>query len=275
MRRFVAASIVACAAACTLITPFDDLQHDSGVDSPAVMDAQADAPADAADASIDVSIDAGLDAVVTPFCSMQDAQFCDDFDDSDASSFPKWSSVSLARGGTINRSASDASVPLGIAVKVPSWDGGSPSAYLSRVFLQPPAKYVHYAFALRVDHFPSGTSINTTAIRLGSGDDVHLSIGMNGSLLEESVPTDAGSIFPTHTLTTNLSTGKWARVEIDLAIGSPIQAKVRFDGMLVLQTALDSRHIVSTLGVWNGITYEGSVGDGSWVTMDDVVVDYQ
>src|SRR5581483_1428021 len=88
---------------CTLLTSLGDLQQSSDAstpDAPAMMEAGMDAP------GIDAPMmEAATDAAVLPFCTMQDAQFCDDFDDSDAMTFAKWSTATQLRGGSVTRIA--------------------------------------------------------------------------------------------------------------------------------------------------------------------------
>jgi hypothetical protein len=261
---------------CSLLVSLDDLDRGS--------DAAADA-ADAADVEVADVSDAGVaDAIdeltKTTACAIDASTvFCDDFDDSDAQVFPKWSNVIGSRGATVVRIASDASSPFCAELSVPTNDGG-PQALLQRSFATTPASHVTYAFNLRVVRYPSGNArFNAMSVQYASSQNAtaFLALRQASAIFEESY-IDDGGVFDslTHTLTQALPLGVWVAVRIEWTLGDAgTLAQVFVGGApATAQVALDPRAIFGAPTLFSGVSYQDPGADGAVIDIDDVVIGY-
>ncbi|HEY1957601.1 MAG TPA: hypothetical protein VGH28_18405 [Polyangiaceae bacterium] len=251
---------------------------DAGVDA-----ADATSAADAGDAAPrDASVDAPSDAIsnTTFFCASVDAALCDDFDDEDGSTFMRWTSAPTAHGATITRDDSDASPPFAARFDAFGSDAGSPLAVLKKKFTDPITSSATLAFDLRVDAWPtpSTAGLNVAQVNLASGASATtLRLRQTNSQLEQTVPTDAGNIFPTFALSQSPVLGQWVHVELDWTLAqNDVTVTVLFDGNVVLApTALDP---TSAFGVPTLLAGEVFIDPGNQSTsmrVDNVVFRYQ
>jgi hypothetical protein len=265
------AAIVACAVVgCSLVIPLDDLR--SGDASLADVASDTNVPADAADAGNDgssacPSIDGG-------------AVFCDDFDDSDGSTFTHWSTTFTTAAATVARVGSDASAPFAVRFATsPNPDGGTPQSELQRVFLTAPTSKITYSFSVRVGQYLGGVHIQPVTLRKGdplSSID-YLAVSASSTTFSEQVYNDAGTAtYANHALTDSLASGDWVRVVIQWTIGDAggVTALVTFNGSPVTSPIpLDPRAVIGSLQIAAGISSVVGYADaGAQVDVDDVVV---
>lgn len=280
-RRVVAACVWL--SAC-LFPSLDGLSGSDGGGGDATLDAPADASLESgADADADASADAIADAVVGPFtCANVDARFCDDFDDEDAGPFAHWSSSYSGFGAYFARAASDASAPTASDFESFGWKDASsaPYAILEKDFVVAITSSAKLSFDMRVDQWPTSPSayFNTGDLAFGaSGGGTNLVVRQNASALQETIPTDAGTQYPSHTLTMNPVLGAWVHVDQIWTFASKtITVEVRFDGKTALPpTTLDPRHTYGVPTMRIGETYVDPTNDRASFLIDDVVFDFQ
>jgi hypothetical protein len=207
-----------------------------------------------------------------------DAAFCDDFDDTDASTFSKWSKTNAIGGGTVIRVASDASSPFAARFDVPGTDGGSVQANIQRSFVSGPATFARYAFDLRVVQYPTAGSFNIAPVALtgssntGAVDAIAVKAASPPNFVEQ-LQADAGGSTVPHTLAIKPVQGQWTHVRIEWTIaGSTITVHVYFDandvsGAVVLDP---SSAFTSTPQISAGISFEASASNGAIIDVDNV-----
>jgi len=277
MQRRIAAACV-WLGAC-LFPSLDGLSGNDGGD-----DATTDVTADvSADGAADVGADAIVDVVPVPFsCAQVDARFCDDFDDEDAGPFAHWTSSYSGGGAYFARAPSDASAPTASQFESFGWkdSSASPYAILEKDFVAPLTTSAKLSFDLRVDQWPASASayFNTGDLAFGAnGGGTNLVLRQNASALQETIPTDAGTQYPSHTLTMNPLLGVWLHVdEIWTFAPNAVTIEVRFDGKTALAaTTLDSRHKYGLPTMRIGETYVDQTNDRASFLTDNVVFDFQ
>jgi len=267
-------------AACALFPSLDGLSGDGGTSGDAGIDvttndAMADAPADSMfDAAETTTTDAGASFS----CANSDAAFCDDFDDSDASTFAKWPKTITFGGGTVTRIASDASSPFAVEFNVPGSDGGVVQANLQHAFISGPTTFARYAFDLRVVKYPTVGSFNIAPVALtgstttGAVDAIALKATTAPNFVEQ-IETDAGSSTVPHALSLKPVQGAWTHVRIEWTIaGSTITAHVYFgttdvSGAVVLDP---SSAFTSTPEITAGVSFEAASTNGAVIDVDNV-----
>lgn len=282
-RVLVAFAIGAVAGGCSLVTELDGLTGDAGVpDAPGdVTNGGNDASDAAPDVAVEADADAASDALPTTTCATIDAQLCDDFDDSDGgATFAHWSSTTTLHGATVTRAASDASPPFAADFASVTSDAGTPVGLLKKTFGTAITASASLAFDLRVDHWPSPSSagLNVVQFNPASGTaGTSLRLRASSSQLEEIVPTDAGNVFPTHTLTTSPTLGQWVHVEIDWSFSQgKIVASVTFDGNVVLApTTLDASITFGAPTLLVGEVFVDPGDETSSLLVDNVVFAYE
>jgi hypothetical protein len=271
VRASVAAAVVVCAAAvgCSLVIPLDDLRGDASL---ADVANDTIVPPDAADAGNDGSSTA---------CPTIDgaAVFCDNFDDSDGSTFTHWSATYTSTAATVARVGSDASAPFAVRfATLPNPDGGSPQSELQRVFLTAPTSKITYGFSVRIGQYLGGVHIQP--VTLHKGDPLssidYLSISASSTTFSEQVYNDAGTAtYANHALTDSLVSGDWVRVVMQWTIGDGgVTALVTFNGSPVTAPIpLDPRVVIGSLQIAAGISSVVGYADaGAQIDVDDVVV---
>lgn len=286
----VVSSGLAWLAGCSVLVSVDDLR---AVD--ASLDATADAvdelsPADATvldagdagDAGDAEALDGGAsDASFCPTAADGGTVFCDDFDESDASTFPEWSGVVASGGGAVSRVASDASAPFCVELAMGAGDAG-PQSELYEVFVLTPTQSMKLACRMRVLEYPSnGGAINVDQLRFTgdakTGATDFLSLRPTSATFTEQF-YDAGVYTTTpHALQTTLGASSWHDVEVDWDLGDGgIVATVYFDHVAVSSALkLDARTAFGTPTLYVGMSYEDPGAGGSTVDVDDVVFAFQ
>lgn len=239
MRRAIFAANMAALSSCALFPSLSELTGDGGVDA-AFDGASSEAAADGASdiETLDAS-DASADAIVdAPFsCAQTDATFCDDFDDTNANVFPKWSSMSVDPLGAIARtSLYVASAPNALLTTVASNDGGvAQSAYLAKSF-STIFNTVHYAYKLRVETFGTHNAVvGQVNVHDAAGDftEFRLRIGTATQELDVGAyPKEGGaSTYTLVPLTTPIVAGVWYAVVMDIDLTKvPATLTLTIDG---------------------------------------------
>jgi hypothetical protein len=275
----IAASVVACA----LFPSLDGLSGDAGVDDVVTKnDASGDAPADAPTDSKFDAADTATDAGLSFSCASVDAAFCDDFDDSDASTFTKWSKENAFGGGTVTRIASDASPPFAAEFSVPASDGGTIQANIQHSFISGPKTFARYAFDLRVAQYPTTGSFNITPVALsgssttGAVDAIALKASTPPNFVEQLQTDGGGSTIP-HALVIKPVQGQWTHVRIEWTIAATITVHVYFGAMDVSgAVVLDpSSAFTSTPSITAGISFEATSSNGAIIDVDNVTFEMQ
>jgi hypothetical protein len=286
MRGFRSTILLVLLAGC-LFPSLADLSGDAGSDAgDATSDvASNDATTDASDASDATALDAPVDT--GPFCASLDAAnvvICDDFDDTDASTFAKWTggTGSLARD-------TDASVspPFALLASTPALlDGATPNpqARVHRVFVQT-VKHVTHTFDARIDQYDTlGQAVYMDMLIVTSGGiDVEYRLQATSTTLayEAHIPSgqDAAVVSNTFALTP-WTAGAWHHVVVDITTSAvPATLTVTIDGATVVGP--NAAASVATFGtgqaleVQAGIYYASNPQTG-WAThVDNVLVQAQ
>jgi hypothetical protein len=265
---------------------FPDL---SGLESDASVDSSSDAPpsdasVDATDAS-DASSDG--DGGPTAFCANVDAShvvLCDDFDDSDASTFSNWT-------GTAGSCARDhdaaVTAPFSlIATAPPSLDASAPvvQARIRRTFTQA-VTHVTHTFDARIDQSDTGGNqalLNMLTVTSGGIDVQYRLLATSQALsYEVHIPNgqDAASASSEFALTP-WTLGSWHRVVADITTSSvPSTLTVWVDGVVVVGP--NAAATVATFGagqsieIQAGIYYADTPENGWVVHVDDVLLQLQ
>ena len=187
---------------------------------------------------VDASSDTGDAAVESgPFCESGAANvlLCDDFDDSDASTFGKWTS---SVGALVRDPGAFTTAPFSLMATTPAQldaAAPNPSSRLRRTFVQP-LNHVTHTFDVRVDTYDTignKAFLNMLVITSG-GIDVQYRISATATTLlyEVHIPTgqDAASTSTQFSLTP-WTPGVWHRVVADITLTSvPAKLTVTVDG---------------------------------------------
>jgi len=235
----------------------------------------------------DASADADANAPPGPFCIGQDSGtmlFCDDFDDTDAATFAKWTSTS---SGVTRDPDASTSLPFSLlAVTPPSLDASAPnpSARLRKVFTKS-LTHVTYTFDARIDQLDSLGSkafLNMVTITSG-GIDVQYRFAVTATALTYDVHIPSGQ--DVASLTTSFllmpwSAGAWHHVVIDIfASTSPATITVAIDGTPAVGP--NAPAAVATFGtgqsmeVQAGFYYANTPESGWAAHVDNVLVQSQ
>ncbi|MFO0757875.1 MAG: hypothetical protein U0359_15370 [Byssovorax sp.] len=189
--------------------------------------------------------DAGPDAAKAPFCADLSPKplFCDDFDAS--TDLTAWT-TSGAEGGTLAVQPGDAtSAPNAMRASI---QPGTASAYATVALAQAGLTHARLAFAVRLDPACfTGTDINNGLVGLGTvvfgaGADAYslsLFAGNGSSLVFEGggAAADAGpggQYLPA----AQIPSGAWARVDMDVDLGTGKKVRTRVDGGEPQESAL-------------------------------------
>jgi len=223
--------------------------------------------------------DAESDAKST-FCTQVDARFCDDFDDSDASTFAHWSTPHFAHAATMSRDPSDATPPFAARFDSYGIDGGVPQAFLKTYFTDPVTSSATFSFDIRVDQFPSITTASFTVAGLALASDnggAILVVRQGSTTLEATIPVDGGASYTTLPLAFVAQPGVWAHFDVTFTKSAgtiSIAAAVDQKSVLV-STALDPRISFGLPSISIGVIYTDANTDRTSFAVDDVVVRFE
>ena len=109
------------------------------------------------DASSDAGGDVATDAGIVAFCASADATFCDDFDDLNGNTFPKWDNVEAFDGGSIVRVDAGLSAPNAIAIQYAKANESNQLTEQINVALGT-ASHVHWVYDVIVDEYDTSGS---------------------------------------------------------------------------------------------------------------------
>ncbi len=241
--------------------------------------------ADASDARTDAG-DASTDSAITPFCANVDATavlFCDDFDDTDASTFPSWNSAS----GIVTRDPSGWTSPpfsfLGTTVPTGS-SANSQSANIKRTYARSVSRAI-YAFDVRVDRFDTtngNAQVNQLSI-FSAGVKVEYRLTLSAMTTEFAVhippSADAGAQTVSFSLSPWLA-NRWYHVVFDInAATVPAAVTVAIDGNAVVgpsaAIAIATYGIGSSIEAQAGIYFSGNPQTGWALRIDNALVRVQ
>jgi hypothetical protein len=277
---------LALSAGC-LFPSLDGLTGDAG---DAAVDVETEAPPqdaadenafDASDAS-DASVDGGGET--GPFCAALDASnvlICDDFDDSDASTFAKWASST----GTVVRDPSAwRSPPFCLLTSVAAADAGSPVAHLRQTFVQG-VDHLTQTFDARVDQKNTSSSnvyFNLlTVISAGISVQYRFAMSSTAFSFEAHIPNgqDAATQNQDYALVP-WSLGVWHHVVLDVSVSAvPATVTVTIDGIVVVGPDASAPFAVygsgQSIDFQAGIYYASTPESGWALRFDDVLLQAQ
>jgi hypothetical protein len=265
-------------------------------DGPAAHDAPADAAADAADAAADTAPDTAptsdgpspSDAAPDAIDAGPTVLFHDDFEG--AAALPRaWDTMTTDGGALALSHAVSVSPTTSLSAKSFALDAAAPgnsvAVALRKAFSVPPSgRTIAYDFQVlpqQVD--PAGFDAVVGALQLGdaAGDlyelqlDVHqASPGLTVTFAEYTGLADGGSSYIGHPVptTSQLTTGVWTDVRIELTFSQPPIARVYFAGAPtpVLETTVAFGVVPSKVQLSLGLSYVRP-GSATWsVFYDDV-----
>lgn len=229
----VALSALVAAAGCSIIFSVDRFEGDPpGAGDARTAEAGEDAPSDATITDALPPADA--------WCSHDAGIFCEDFDQSDGVSFPRWSFPPQRVNGTLSLDdAAVRSVPYALVVSTrANADATATDVDLYHRFPST-AGEVHVAFDIRVDALPV-EYVHVLELKLRDATEVtryeaFLLASSKGTLLYQSdSPLAQGPDASTTPLSPPLPLGTWTRVTLDLVYGQQLAdaplLRLRFDG---------------------------------------------
>lgn len=235
------------------------------------LEAGPDASTDAPDA--DASPDAPEAEAGKRFCESLSGMpdFCDDFDDGDASD--DWTKVNLspADGGaaaTVELTTDDyVSPPGALRTRTPQGAGAAKAQLVLQLSTAPNS--LHLAFDFHQSVAPGATEL--VGLQFGaSPNDYDVALFVKdfepASLTEPSVEP-----VPAHVFMTPSTQKKWAHIDLDLTISPPAVTVNVDDGLALDNVSLDSSAKTGALTLYLGIYND--VGTESVILFDNVVLD--
>lgn len=210
-----------------------EVSEDAGLDEPHV-DAASPPPVEEAGSQ---------DPPVRRWCADQDATFCDDFDELDASFVPHWSEIEAAQAYTVleRNGLTWRSPPFGLLAEVTqSTDAGELAGRLVKLF--PPTNAIEIAFDLYVGHVKYAgdagaegrpTELVATPLRVtcSGANVVHYRLTVHASetrtdfRMRIGVGTDERQV----TLANRPQRENWRRVFVRLGVKQPMKPVVGLD----------------------------------------------
>jgi hypothetical protein len=229
------------------------------------------------DASTAVLEDASADAA-RPFCELQDASFCEDFDLPDGGYRNTFKPLLAAGCSLATDPATSKSPPRSLRVSVPG--GANTDGQTAGLFATlGQARHVVHNFEIRIEPYDltqagPGVLLETIGV-YGAQNGVQMEfwfrISSTGPVYEARTyaPGGAEAVDPLPLPVDALAPGTWHNVDVDLTLDPPAHANVHIDGNL----AIDGTFSHATNGAGNttltlGIYYPENP-TGPWVVHVD------
>jgi hypothetical protein len=194
------------------------------------------------DASSEGGSDVGAPDVVTDggavaFCASVDATFCEDFDDSNLTTFAKWDSTEILEGGSLTRVDAGLSPPNAVAI---TYDPTSASGQLPEelsIDVKGTTGHIHLVYDLIIDELDttSGSRLTIAELEITSNGNL---LGIREEIEPSGIacfgavyPNDGGSTFPLISPRLALGANVWHHVDVVVDLTkSPAQGGFAFDG---------------------------------------------